>query len=301
MVDLTAVPDIAALGATAWASKDLAGKLLGPTFDYIGGELRTFTEKCNVNLTDVFLRARRKLGEQIEEPGGVSPRVLKDVLDQAAFCDDTVAAEYLAGVLAAARTENQADDRGVTYLSTIRQLSAYQLRAHYVIYWSIKTLLDDQKINILNFDDAPHARIFLPSAFLRVNLRLQPDQGDVFVTHVLNGLERHDLIDSSWWGGDEEVVKAGEPGTLGSGYFVQPTGFGVELFLWAHALGNRDVPEFLLTEVRIPPLPDFEVNGTAQHSPDMSKEREAERVAREHRQRENERFVRDTIARRQGF
>lgn len=300
MTDPKTITDLAALGATAWASKELAGKLLGPTFEYIGGEVRAFTEKCNINLTDVFARARRKLGEKIDTPGGVGARVLKDVLDQGAFCDDSVAAEYVAGILAAARTDNQGDDRGVTYLAVIRQLSGYQLRAHYLIYSSVKALLDGRELNILNFDDGPHARIFLPLAFLRDNLH-SPGPTEVVFTHVLNGLARLDLIDASWWGGYEEVVRAGEPGMSGSGYFVQPTGFGVELFLWAHGLAHRDVPEFLLPEVVIEPLPDFEVRGTARHSPDMSKERERERVERERRQLENDRFVRDTIARRRGY
>jgi hypothetical protein len=301
MTDPKTITDLAALGATAWASKELAGKLLGPTFEYIGGEVRAFTEKCNINLTDIFARARRKLGERIDTPGGVGARVLKDVLDQGAFCDDSVAAEYVAGVLAAARTDNESDDRGVTYLAVIRQLSGYQLRAHYLIYSSVKALLDGRELNILNFDDAPHARIFLPMAYLRDNLHSHSEPTEVVFTHVLNGLARQDLIDAAWWGGDEEVVRAGEPGMTASGYFVQPTGFGVELFLWAHGLGHRDVPEFLLPELTIDPLPDFGLRGTAQHSPDMSRERELERIEQEQRQRENDRFVRETIARRRGY
>src|SRR5258708_18135700 len=113
MDELKTANDLVKIGAAAWASKEVAGKLLGPPFDYIGGEIRHFTEKCNVNITSIFARAKRKLGERLEESGAVSPRVLRHVIDEGAFCNEAIAAEYVAGVLAAARVEGGRDDQGV--------------------------------------------------------------------------------------------------------------------------------------------------------------------------------------------
>jgi hypothetical protein len=283
MEDPKMITELATLGATAWASKELAGKLLGPTADYIGGEARTFAEKCNVNITGVFRRAWRMLDAKIDEPGGVSPRVVKDVIDQAAFCDDPMAAEYVAGVLASSRTENGKDDRGVAYLAVIRQLSTFQLRAHYLLYWSIKALLDGKDLSALSFDDPPRMRMFLPLAFLRENeLFATSSDEHVLVTHILNGLARHDLAGPGWWGGEQDTVRAGEPRLESeSGYFVTPTAFGVELFLWAHGLASLDVSAFLSSRVVFQPLRDVPVHGLLRYRPDLSRERAAKARDRE--------------------
>jgi hypothetical protein len=300
MEDPKLITDLATLGATAWASKELAGKLLGPTFEYLGGEIGNFAKKCNVNLTDVFLRARRILNSRVDEAGGVNPRVVKDVIDQAAFCDDAMAAEYVAGVLASSRTENSQDDRGVAYLAVIRQLSTFQLRMHYLVYHSIKVLLNGKDLSALNFQGPPHMRIFLPMTFLRENdLFTASEDEHVLLTHVFNGLARHDLIGSAWWGGEEGIVRAGEPHFKAQpGYFVNPTGFGVELFLWAHGFASMDVSGFLSPELMLQPLPDFPVLGLPLHIPDLSSERAQAELA--HKQ-QTDAFVRRIIAERQGL
>ncbi len=94
---------IGASAVAAYLGKDGLNKLLGPTADYLGQEVRGFVEKCNINLDSVFRRALRKLGHRAELPGQVSPRVLKRVITDAPFCDDPVVQEYFAGMLASAR------------------------------------------------------------------------------------------------------------------------------------------------------------------------------------------------------
>jgi hypothetical protein len=74
-------------GLAVLGSKDLLLKILGPSADYVGGEVKNFVEKCNINLDGIFSRAARKLGDRIDEPGSVSPRVLKDIMDEGRFCD----------------------------------------------------------------------------------------------------------------------------------------------------------------------------------------------------------------------
>jgi hypothetical protein len=287
MPDTKLITDLAEIGTTAWASKELAGKLLGPTFEYLGGEVKNFTAKCNINLTEVFRRARRKLGPKLEEPGGVSPRVLRHVLNEGAFCEDRVASEYIAGILASSRAEEQGDDRGVPYLAVIRELSTHQLRMHYLIYWSIKQLLNGQNLSVALGNEAMKMRIFLPGSFLDTNFSQEAD--DVVDLHAFTGLARQDLIDPSWWGGPAEVFAEEEPLITESGYLVTPTKFGVELFLWAHGHSNIHVADFLAEGVLIDELPDFQVLGVAEHAPDNRLERERQRV-------NHENFVRQTIA-----
>ncbi|MGL6598005.1 hypothetical protein ACSZOB_09650 [Aeromonas veronii] len=90
-------------GLAVIGSKDLLIKILGPTADYVGGEIQGLVEKCNINLDNIFVKANKKLGARAEEDGVVSPRVLKHVLDEGRFCDNELTAEYYAGVLAASK------------------------------------------------------------------------------------------------------------------------------------------------------------------------------------------------------
>lgn len=287
--DLVAVTKV---GAAAWASRELAGKLLGPTFDYLGGEIRQFAEKCNVNLTNIFVRAHRKAGERLASEGGVSPRVFKNVIDEGAFCSDDVAAEYLAGILASSRVPDAADDRGVAYLAVIRELSVHQLRTHYMIYWSVKRLLEGRLLNVALDADAKKMRLFLPGAFMDTNLGLK-ESDEVLDLHVLGGLARHDLI-GEWGGGSAANVRLWRTGVSEDGYFVTPTIFGVELFLWAHGLAHVHVGDFLLSQAVIEEFPDHKVDGLPKSAPDT-------RDDDARRRRETEAFVQRTIERRRGY
>src|SRR5205823_167718 len=53
---------IAKTALAAWASKDTMAKVLGPTADYLGGEVARFAAKCNINIGEMFQRAVRKIG-----------------------------------------------------------------------------------------------------------------------------------------------------------------------------------------------------------------------------------------------
>ncbi len=294
MTDPKLVTDLAEIGGAAWASREVAGKILGPTFEYVGGEMRHLVEKCNVNLGDIFRRTLRKLGSRLKQPGGVSPRVLKHVLDEGAFCDDHVAAEYLAGILAAARVDDGTDDRGVSFLGVIRELSTYQLRMHYLIYWSIKRLLDKSNLNVAMGDDVMRMRIFVPGRLIDTAFAESSTAKDVLDMHALVGLARHDLIESSWWGGGPaEAFLSSETPMDEDGYFVTPTKFGVELFLWAHGYSDVHVSDYLAENVVIDDLPDFKLSELAEHSPDNSSEHER-------RRRETEAFVQRILAERRG-
>lgn len=66
------------LGAiAAYLGKDGLSKILGPTAEYLGGELKEFTKKRITNVGNIFSNAERKLGGKVNQPGSVSPKVLK--------------------------------------------------------------------------------------------------------------------------------------------------------------------------------------------------------------------------------
>ena len=81
----------------AYLSRDGFNKLLGPTADYLGDSLKELVEKKHQNLSEIFRRAHTKLGSKIENPGTVRPRVLKSVLEDGSFTEDSLAAASRVG------------------------------------------------------------------------------------------------------------------------------------------------------------------------------------------------------------
>ena len=67
---------------TAYLAKDGIAKLLGPTADYLGKELRNLTERRIQSIGRIFSNASEKLGNKLEEPGQVPPRILKTVMNE---------------------------------------------------------------------------------------------------------------------------------------------------------------------------------------------------------------------------
>jgi hypothetical protein len=116
------------------AAQDAIKRLLGPTADYVGQGLKDLAAKAAENLHRVFIRSTALLGPNVDEPGAIPPRVLKDLLLEAPFVEDAVTSEYFSGVLASSRTSDGKDDRGVYFQSMLTRLSTYQIRTHYVLY-----------------------------------------------------------------------------------------------------------------------------------------------------------------------
>lgn len=108
-----------ALGTSA----PLALKILGPTADYLGDGLQSWTERRVQNVRRIFEIAGRRLGdENLSRDGTVSPRILKAVLDEGSYWDDELGAEYFGGILASSRNEIGRDDRGATLAALVGRL-----------------------------------------------------------------------------------------------------------------------------------------------------------------------------------
>lgn len=271
-MDLQALGDLPfqTLGAAA------AYKLLGPTAAYLGGKTKELTEKAVTNVERILSNAIRKLGDEIEKPGEVPPRVLRGILNEGAFCENEIAAEYLGGVLASSRGESTRDDRGVVLNALISRLSVYQLRTHYVIYHIIKDLYDGTATRIpSDLPNEPSASIPLGTYFAAMgfhdeelirpngNLDFEPIFG--ILEHTFFGLGKEALIGGFeyHWGEDAKVT------------FV-PSPAGVELFLWAYGRGGKSIGTYL------EPDEQFEVNENvllvAEYAPLYIKDSDGEKV-----------------------
>lgn len=220
-------------GLAIIGSKDLLTKLLGPTADYVGGEVKNFVDKCNINLDSIFNKAYKKLGRKIEEPGNVNPRVLKHVIDEGRFCEDELTSEYYGGILASARNPNERDDRGVSLLAVVKDLSVYQLRLHYLVYTCINRLFKGKKYNLGDNSDCHKMRLFIPMSVYESAMDFSPTENPgSILSHAVIGLNKHDLI-SDYKYGHKEFIKKKEPILDDGGILLTPTLPGAELFVWS--------------------------------------------------------------------
>ena len=243
-------------GLTVLASKDLLTKLLGPSADYVGGEIKHLVERSHVNLNNIFRNALQKIGPSADTPGNVSPRVLKHVIDEGRFADDPFMVEYLGGVLASSRGGFPRDDRGTFYLNEIASLSAYQIRTHYLIYASIVRAgkPHNQDLSYWFHDDSISVAIPEPGYITGMAYSVDEPHDDISF-HSFLGLEMRGLNER----GVNVIVPDKHSDFDVPFRFVWPTRYGFELFLWGLGLGKTRPKSFfdLPTDIHLPEEPPF--------------------------------------------
>jgi len=241
------------LGAVAaYLGKDGIQKLLGPTADYLGQGLLDFTQKRAQTIGQIFQKAESKLGPRLDTPGEVPPKVLKAVLDEGSFCSDSLAVEYLGGILASSRTEHGRDDRGARIAKVMDALSTYQLRTHYLIYATVRTLFSGGGLS-LNMEGRPKMQIFIPfPSFFEAMDFSDAELGQLssLLGHIFFGLHGDNLLEGDWQYGHKDSMVKLFPGATDGGIVCQPSALGGELFLWAFGHADKPLdylfsPEFL--------------------------------------------------------
>lgn len=250
------MPEPFTTAVLAYLGKDGIQKLLGPTADYLGQGLLDFTQKRAQTIGKIFQKAESKLGAKLDTPGEVPPKVLKVVLDDGSFSNDSLAVEYLGGILASSRTEHGRDDRGARIAKVMDALSTYQLRTHYLIYATVRTLFAGSGLS-LNMEGRSKMQIFIPFSgyFAAMDFsdaeRLQLTS---LLGHVFFGLHGDNLLEGEWRYGDKDSIAKLFAGATDGGIVCQPSALGSELFLWA--FGNADKPLDYLFSAEF--LPDVE-------------------------------------------
>lgn len=238
MTNIETITQLGILGGSA----SVALKILGPTADYLGEGLKSWTKTRGDNLARIFDSAANKLGDDINAEGGISPRVLKGVLTEGSYIDDEIMAEYFGGVLATSKMLASRDDRGAYINEILSRLSSYQVRAHYLIYSALKDLYDgsDEHLSLpKNRDDL---KFFIPDSSFFESMDFNDDEMknvQALMSHILEGLTREGLISQRWAifshkNKDEFFSKAQSGGVT-----IIPALRGAELFCWAH--GKHDV------------------------------------------------------------
>lgn len=253
-------------GLVVLGSRDVLNKLLGPTADYLGGEARNLVDRCNINLDRIFQKAQSRVGEAINQPGTVNPRVLKHVIDEGRFCEDELAAEYFGGLLASARTPDGVDDRAVSLVAMVKDLSVYQIRFHHMAYTLFSELFCGSDENLGKASNYRQLRVFIPFNVYTTAMQCSEDTSPFsLLGHCLFGLGRADLI-SNFLSGMTEDIQKELKGVSEGGIVVAPTLLGAELFLWSHGVRNATGRELFVANVErstaLPTLPSGAVRAS---------------------------------------
>jgi len=237
-------------------------KILGPTAEYLGYGLRDWTEKRVENVQRIFEKAHSKLGNAVDAPGSVPPRVLKEVLDEGSFCDNEIAAEYFGGVLASSRTAIGRDDRAASYLKVISELFSYQLRYHYICYYWFRELFKGFGLRPTFAEDLEKMHLFIGESFVIPAMEfIVGEDGANILMHCQSGLVRHDLIEITAWGKPEHMKPICDRNKWSEvsewGLTSGPTQFGIDLWLWSVGLGSVSRTEYLSDGFQMPALPEI--------------------------------------------
>jgi hypothetical protein len=241
------------LGSAIGGAK-VVEKILGPTSEYIGEQLKEWTVKKIANTANIFKNAEKKLGDKMNEPGKVPPKILKAILEDGAWCEEKLQVEYFGGVLASSRTGVSRDDRGAYYTTLISRMSTYQLRTHYLIYHLAKKLYDGQEVNIHDGNNWKKLEMLIPFTTFYLAMDFTQEEApewNKFLSHAVWGLNKEELVAQFRWGEKEHVQKAFPQAATG-GILLQPTKIGTELFMWAYGHGQLDANEFFRKEMAFP-------------------------------------------------
>jgi hypothetical protein len=220
-------------------------------------------ERVHARLDRVSKAATRKHGASVV----VNERIAFRVLMEAAFTDDDVVAEYLAGVISGT---GAAHDDAAPILAQIGRLSAISLRLHYVAYRELWRLARDGEIAQGRYGWSWWQALYFPHRELQTVFdeefqSLRPRLALAGKALVREGLllkgrvaafqlvDRHQEIEFS---NDETPLRFVAPE---SGLVVGTCPTGIELFLWACGHVNES-PDAIhrLSEAEVsldPPLP----------------------------------------------
>lgn len=221
----------------AIASRDVLVKVLGPTADYVGGELKNLVQRCNVNLSEVFASSLRKGAEQIS--GSVDARTAKSIFDDAAYCDDGLIKDYYGGLLCGAKSED-GDDTAFSYVSILKGMSRHQVKTHFLIYALLHKSIAGALPSITVEEERNKVRLVIDLDRYFAFINQDQGDGEATINHVVSGLLRSGLIGQFFQYGTPEFINSRTPdlNVKTPSLVVCPSILGVELFLWAAGIRN---------------------------------------------------------------
>jgi hypothetical protein len=233
------------------AGNDLIMKFFGPSAEYLGIRMQQYLEERGKRNTERVLSRALMKTKNLDRPGQVPPRVMKELLENAPFCDDEVSVDYVSGVLASSRTET-GDDRGSALMSTISRLSSVTLRAHYVFYSEFSRIFQDCGMNIFRDLDIAKVRLFIPFPVFWTAMGTHEPE----LPHIFAALRREQLVGDGYSAGTSTALQIRHshegnesPSIPDAGITLSPSLAGIELYMWSMGLGQRDPQTFFDADI----------------------------------------------------
>jgi len=232
-------------GLAILGGKKIIEKILGPTADYIGLGVQGWSKNRVNNIKKIFINAGNKLGHRINEPGLVSPKVLKNIIVDGSFSDDILTVDYFGGILASSRSSISRDDRGVCISALISRLSSYQLRSHYIFYHIFKKLFNGTNMNVYEEINRNKMEVCIPWTVYNKAMDFSKNENtSTIISHVMFGLSKENLIENYLQYGTKEFLKKRGMQVDDFSIFLKPSILGIELFLWAYGRSDLNNKNF---------------------------------------------------------
>lgn len=255
----------AALEAAENTTRSAAGlieRILGPTADYWGHELASYFQKRRDNAERIATIASEKLGDRINEPGRVPPKVIKEIMEEGTWADDELALEYFGGVLASSRTGVPRDDRAAVMARMVAQMTTYQIRAHYIFYCLIKGTWDKKLCSNENAPPPYFRSIYLSyGQFLLAMGTYEGEDDETIIQDAYSGLVQLGLINQFSRHASAEMLTKKVPEATDAGLIITPSPQGVALYMNAQGLGHLPNRSYFDPEQSIEMAPHFIVFG----------------------------------------
>lgn len=240
-------------------SDGLLRRLFGPACDEIGQSLaQTISGRRQANVERILENADTK-GRT--DAGPASMRMAGLLIGDASFCEDTVMAEYVGGVLASSREHGETDDRAVRWGAMVTSMAAYDVRMHYVLYaaahravvaagedlpWANRPLVGNRGLVCVPWHEFGEAMAL--------------DEADDWLNVIhesLWTLDQRGLIDNMAIADADGLRRYGREIQGRSAVMFVPTVAGIRLFLYAHGMGHVTTMSFNSSQLDLQPLADI--------------------------------------------
>jgi hypothetical protein len=222
-----------------FATKEILIKIFGPTMDIVGSDMAALAKRCNVNLDNIF---KRSVDKGIKQDGEIPIRVAKEIINEGKYIEDPIMTDYMAGFLSSSKTINKNDDRAISYLSIVKQLSGIEIKLHYFVYLLLHERFRGQNLMISMEEHRNKIRLVIPFDRLdRLYNFHEKFTANQLLPYAPSGLIRHDLLGQMFSYGNADHLKTLVPDIKNipnGGLLVTPSILGAELFLWAAGKGE---------------------------------------------------------------
>jgi len=252
-------------GLAIFGSAELAVKVLGPTAEYLGKGIQSFTEKRVANINSILKKAATRIDKsKSDNSGSVDPLMVKDIVDYGSYIEDDLIQDYLAGLLICSKTTSDEDNSHISYAKALENMSRYQVRLHYLLYSVFRKLYLNLDINIGLEENRKKLQTFvgfplvISALFGNATSKIANFPG--IIQDTITGMIRLSLIgDHFSFGSIEEINRwCSTTKTTMPGIVYQPSVFGIKLFLSVSSIkGNAN--QILNDKSEIPDLVQYDI------------------------------------------